>query len=154
MQPSLSEVKLYVWLPTYCLLFFSIWIARQFYIDTNKSLFRTSIAIWRIYSITRHINQLFITYIVHHILLVQLLREKGRVLTRSYDKSTYTHRKIKKATWHHKDVTKNFDYITIADRLRTFSWSNNSYPTGVVKPVYEHSTLPLTATAMLSKGYT
>ena len=30
------------------------------------------------------------------------------------------------------NATKNFDYITIADRLRTFSWSNGSHPTGVV----------------------
>ena len=27
----------------------------------------------------------------------------------------------------------NFDYTTIADRL---SWRNDTYPTGVVKPVY------------------
>ena len=47
-----------------------------------------------------------------------------------------------------KNTTKNFDYITIADRLRTVSWSNNSHPTGVVKPVYERSTFPLTATAV------
>ena len=33
----------------------------------------------------------------------------------------------------HKNATKNFDYTTIADRLRTVSWSNNSDPTGVVK---------------------
>ena len=26
----------------------------------------------------------------------------------------------------------NFDYTTIADRLRTASWSNNNHPTGVV----------------------
>ena len=30
---------------------------------------------------------------------------------------------------------KNFDYITIADRLRTVSWGNDSRPTGVVKPI-------------------
>ena len=41
-----------------------------------------------------------------------------------------------------------FDYTTIADRLRTVSWSNSSHPTGVVKPVYERSTFPLTATAV------
>ena len=39
----------------------------------------------------------------------------------------------------------NFDYTTIADWLRTVSWSNNSHPTGVVKPVYERPILPLTA---------
>ena len=31
-------------------------------------------------------------------------------------------------------TTQNFDYILIADRLRTVSCSNNSHPTGVVKP--------------------
>ena len=36
----------------------------------------------------------------------------------------------------HKNAIKNFDYTTIADRLRTVSFSNISHPTGVVKPVY------------------
>ena len=75
-------------------------------------------------------------------------REKGRDLTQSCDKNPYTHRTIQKATWQHKNATKNFDYTTIADRLRTVSWSNSSHPTGVVKPVYERSTFPLTATAV------
>ena len=44
-----------------------------------------------------------------------------------------------------KNATKNCDYTTIADRLRTVSRSNSRYPTGVVKPVDERSTLPLTA---------
>ena len=56
--------------------------------------------------------------------------------------------KIQKATWQHKNATKNFDYTTIAERLRTVSRSNSSHPTGVVKPVYERSTFPLTATAV------
>ena len=34
----------------------------------------------------------------------------------------------------HKYATKNFDYTAIEDRLRTVSWSNNSHPTGMVKP--------------------
>ena len=75
-------------------------------------------------------------------------REKGRDLTESCDKNPYTHRTIQKATWQHKNATKNFDYTTIADRLRTVSWSNISHPTGVVKPVYERSTFPLTAIAV------
>ena len=74
--------------------------------------------------------------------------EKGRDLTQSCDKNPYTHRTIQKATWQHKNATKNFDYTTIADRLRTVSWSNSSHPTGVVKPVYERSTFPQTATAV------
>ena len=57
-------------------------------------------------------------------------REKGRDLTQSYDKSLYTHRKIQKATWQHKNATKNL----ITQRLRTdlgfnqdlFSYSFNS----------------------------
>ena len=46
------------------------------------------------------------------------------------------------------NATKNFDYTTIADRLRTVSWSNNSHPTGVVKPVYGYQTFPLTTKAV------
>ena len=47
-----------------------------------------------------------------------------------------------------KNATKNFNYTTIADRLSSVSWSNRSYPTGVVKPVHERSTFPLTATSV------
>ena len=74
--------------------------------------------------------------------------EKGGDLTQPCDKNPYTHRTIQKATWQHKNATKNFDYTTIADQLRTVSWSNSSHPTSVVKPVYERSTFPLTATAV------
>ena len=56
--------------------------------------------------------------------------------------------KSKKAKWQHKNATKNFDYTTIADRLRMVSWRNDSHPTDVVKPVYGIPTLPLTATAV------
>ena len=35
-----------------------------------------------------------------------------------------------------KNATKKFDYIAVADRLRTVSWSNYSHPTGVVNLVY------------------
>ena len=70
-----------------------------------------------------------------------IVREKGRDLTQSCDKNPYTQRTIQKATWQRKNATKNFDYTTIANRLRTVSWSNSSHPTGVVKPVYERSTV-------------
>ena len=59
-------------------------------------------------------------------------REKGRDLTQSCVKNPYTHRTMQKATLQHKNATQNFDYTTIADRLRTVSWSNSSHPTGVV----------------------
>ena len=47
-----------------------------------------------------------------------LWREKGRDLTKSYDKSPYTHRKIQNATRQHKNATKNFDYTIIEADLR------------------------------------
>ena len=53
--------------------------------------------------------------------------------------------KNKKATGQHKKATDHFDYTTIADRLRTASWSNDTHPTGVVKPVYGIQTFPVTA---------
>ena len=56
--------------------------------------------------------------------------------------------KSKKQRDNVKNDTKNFDYTTIAGRLRTVSWSNSSHPTGVVKPVYDRSNFPLTATAV------
>ena len=48
----------------------------------------------------------------------------------------------------HTNSTKNFDYTTVVDRLRKVSWSNNSHPTGVVKPVYGYPTFPLTTKAV------
>ena len=74
--------------------------------------------------------------------------EKGRDLIPSCDKSPYTHRKTKKETWQHTNATKNFDYTTIADRLRTVNWGNDSHPTGVVKPVNGIPTFPLIAKAV------
>ena len=41
-----------------------------------------------------------------------------------------------------KRPRKNFDYTTIADRLKTVSWGNDSHPTCVVKPVYGIPTSP------------
>ena len=80
------------------------------------------------------------------------LREKGRDLTQSYDKSPYTDRELQKATWQHINATKNLDYTTIADWLRTVSWSNASHPTGVVKPVYGIPTFPLTTKSVLREA--
>ena len=45
-------------------------------------------------------------------------------LTQSYDKTPYTNRKFENQRTTHINATKNFDYTTIADRLRTVSWSN------------------------------
>ena len=76
-----------------------------------------------------------------------VVREKGGDLTQSYYKNVYTYTQIQKATWQ-QNATKNFDYTTITDRLKTVSWSNSSHPAGLVKSVYERSTLPLTAKVM------
>ena len=62
---------------------------------------------------------------IHYVCIV---REKGRDLTQSYDKSPFTHRKIQKASWQYKNATKIFDYTTIADRPRTVSLSKSSQP--------------------------
>ena len=78
---------------------------------------------------------------------LSIISEKGRDLTQSYDKSPYTDRKIQKATWKN-NATKNSDYTTIADRLRTVSWGNDSHPPAVVKPVYGIPTFPLTEKAV------
>ena len=56
--------------------------------------------------------------------------------------------KSKKQRDNIQNATKIFDYTTIADQYRTASWSNSSNSNGVVKPVYERSTFPLTAKAM------
>ena len=42
--------------------------------------------------------------------------------------------KSKKQRDNTKNATKNFDYTTIADRLRTVSWGNDSHPAGVLFP--------------------
>ena len=48
-----------------------------------------------------------------------------------------------KTNGQHKNATKNFDYTTIADRLETFGWNNNSHPTGVVKSGLKGTNLPI-----------
>ena len=47
-----------------------------------------------------------------------------------------------KTNGQHKNVTINFDYTTIVDRLRTVSWSNKSHSTDVVKPCLKGTKLP------------
>ena len=79
---------------------------------------------------------------------MHIKKEKGKDPTQSYDKIRNTNRKFQKAIRQHKNATKDFDYSTIADQLRTVSWSNDSHPTGVVKPVYGIPTFPLTTKAV------
>ena len=72
-------------------------------------------------------------------------REKEEIWLSPVTKALTTTENSQKAKWQHKNATKNFDYTTIADWLRTVSWSNDGHPTGVVKPVYGIPTFPLTA---------
>ena len=93
-------------------------------------------------------NQYSINKMQERIKNTKNYKRKGRDLTQSHDKSPYTDRKIQKATWQHKNANKTFDYTTIADRLRTVSWGNDSHPTGVVKPVSGIPTLSITTTVV------
>ena len=83
------------------------------------------------------------------------MREKEGDLTHTYDENSFTNRKFENQ-WIHVTQKRhqNIDYTTIAGRLRTVSWSNNSHPTGVVKPVNGYPTFPLTTKALQSKGHT
>ena len=74
-------------------------------------------------------------------------REKGRILTQSYDKILYTYRKNPNINATIQKRRQNLDNA-IADRLLTVNWRNNSHLTGVVKPVYWYPAFPLTATAV------
>ena len=68
------------------------------------------------------------------------------IWTQSCDKSPYIDRKTKKHSDNNTNATKNFDYTTIADQLRTVNWGNDSHPIGVFKPVSDRiPSFPLTA---------
>ena len=72
---------------------------------------------------TRQVQErLFST--LEHMQVPKWDREKEGDLTQSYDKTPYTNRKFENQRTTHTNATKNFDYTTIADRLRTVSWSN------------------------------
>ena len=63
------------------------------------------------------------------------LKRKKEIWLGPMAKGPYNLRKLQKANWQHKNATKNFDNTTIADRLATVSWSNNSHSTGVINRV-------------------
>ena len=75
-------------------------------------------------------------------------REKEEIWLSPMTEALTPTEKSKKQRDNTKNATKNFDCTTIADRLRTVSWGNDSHPAGVVKPVYGIPTFPLTAKAM------
>ena len=63
------------------------------------------------------------------VLWIERQKKRKRSDSVLWQKPLY-HQKIEKSS----DATKHFDYTTIADWLGTVSWSNDSHPTGVVKP--------------------
>ena len=85
--------------------------------------------------------------------MIQILkvREKVRYLTQSFDKSSYTHRKIQKSN---VKTRRLHSYTAIADQLRAVSWGNDSHPTDVVTPVCGTPIFPLTAKVVYLKGHT
>ena len=60
------------------------------------------------------------------------LEYKEKIWLSPMTKAPTTTGKYKKECDSIKNVTKNFDNTTIADRLRTVKWSNNSHFTDVV----------------------
>ena len=71
-----------------------------------------------------------------------------------YDKSPYIHRKIQNATWQHNNATKNFDYTTIAARLKTISESNTSHSLVCLNQLTGIQPSHLPQQSCLSKGHT
>ena len=78
-------------------------------------------------------------------------RDEEGDITQTYDKKPIP-TENSKTNGQHKNTIKNFDYTTIAGRLRTVRWRNNSHPTCVVKPVYGYPTFSLTANAVYIRG--
>ena len=78
-------------------------------------------------------DDLSVIYVTAHIYTGGLNREKNEEIWLSpMTKATTPTEKSEKQRDNTKNATNNFDYTTIADRLRTVSWSNDSHRTGVV----------------------
>ena len=78
------------------------------------------------------------------------MTEIGRNLIQSYEKKPLRPQKNPKSNETTQKRHQNFDYTTIADRLGTVGWSNDSHPTGVIKPVYGIPTSLLTAKGVIT----
>ena len=101
-------------------------------------------------------NILLYTFVFHilwalnfsWLLVLNVYKEKKKEIWLRPMTKTPTPTENSKTNGQHKNATKNFDFITITDRLGTVSLSNNSHQTGVVKPVYGYPTFSLTAKAV------
>ena len=102
----------------------------SFYVAVLHTVPRT-IIIWHF---VRRQHGLVICKGNFHILYL-ILRKKEEIWLSPMTEALTPTEKSKKQRVNTKNATKNFDYTTIADRLRTVSWGNDSHPAGVVKPV-------------------
>ena len=83
---------------------------------------------------------MYVSFIIH--------KKKEEIWLSPMTKAPTPTEKSKKQLDNTKTPPKTSIYTTIADRLRTVSCSNDSHPTGAVKPVYGIPTFPLTANAL------
>ena len=97
----------------------------------------------------RLLNTVSISYFLKWLVWKMINRKKKR----SDSVLSLHKRKMNKAKWYHKIVTKMFDFSGIAGKLRAVSLSNYSHTTGVVNR-FTDPTFPLPATAVQSKGHT
>ena len=72
---------------------------------------------------------------------VPFLEKREEIWLGHMTKTRITTENLQKQSDNTKNI-KSFDYKTIADLLRTVTWSNNSNPTGVAKPDYRIPTFP------------
>ena len=87
--------------------------------------------------------------------LAAMIMEIGRDLTQSHDtfKQLYQQQnRQEQSNVQHKDATKAFDYTTLADQLRTFSWGDYRHPMCVFYG-FLGQTLLFHATAVQSREY-
>ena len=107
------------------------------------------LVLFKISSLVEYACQLWMFYMLWPCLakdraqVTTIQKEKEGDLTQSWRNSLY-----QKIIQQPIDNAKTPPTTSITQRLWTVSWSNNSHPTGVVKPVYGYPTFPLTTTAV------
>ena len=87
-----------------------------------------------IYIHKKHVFSLY--YISTEKVQSLIMGEKEEIWLSPMTKAPTTTEMSKGQSDNTNNATKKFDYIAVADQLRTVSWSNYSHPTGVVNLVY------------------
>ena len=119
----------------------------------SMSFLITQLPLIKVFNLHYYINTQFMeTKKLHHqkqrdtFNAIWYKEKKGEICLRRMKKDSTQNKSKRNMTTQKRH--QNFDYTTIADRLRTVSWSNDSHQTCVVKPVYGIPTFPLTAKAV------